>query len=198
MHTALAKAPPDVSLTCFVSPRPGEFANAGGTGGLDVLVKVTDPATPPGGPLSLDTVEHERHLPHVKHVGEVSKTLLLRRAKDRGFDDAVFTDRSGRLSEATIWNLALWDGRSVIWPQAEILPGVTMQILARRLRALDIPQQTRELRLSELGEHFAAVVMNSWTPGIPIARIRDQALANVPEFLRIIQAAYAGEPLVAV
>lgn len=198
MHNALAKAPPDVSLTYYVSSRPGQFAHANGTVDLDVLIRVTDPAKPSTGPLALDPVEHERHLPHVKHVGEVSKTLLLKRANGRGYDDSVFTDRSGRLSEATIWNLAVWDGRSVIWPQAEILPGVTMQILARRLRALDIPQQTRELRLSELGEHFAAVVMNSWTPGIPIARIRDQALANVPEFLRFLQAAYAGEPLVAV
>ncbi|SDT07351.1 Branched-chain amino acid aminotransferase/4-amino-4-deoxychorismate lyase [Brevibacterium sandarakinum] len=198
MHTALAKAPPDVSLTCYITSRPGQLAHANGTVDLDVLIKVIDPAKPPTGPLTLDPVEHERHLPHVKHVDEVSKTLLLKRANARGFDDAVFTDRSGRLSEATIWNLALWDGRSVIWPQAEILPGVTMQILARRLRALGISQQTQKVHRSELGEHLAAALMNSWTPGITIAQIGDQALAQEPEFVRILHAAYAGEPLVAV
>ena len=141
---------------------------------------------------------HERHLPHIKHVGEVSKTLLLRRANARGFDDAVFTGRSGRLSEATIWNLAFWDGESVIWPRAEVLPGVTMQILARRLRPLGVPQQTQELRRSELGEHLAAAVMNSWTPGVQVARIGDQRLAQDQEFMRILHTAYAGEPLVAI
>lgn len=198
LRSALATAPPDVSLTCFVTSRPGEFAPAGDTVDIEVLVKITDPAEPPTGPLALDPVEHERHLPHVKHVGEVAKTLLLRRANVRGFDDAVFTDRAGRLSEATIWNLALWDGHSVIWPRADLLVGVTMQILARRLHALGVPQQTREVRRTELGEHLAAVVMNSWTPGIPIARIGDQPLDQDSELMRLLHAAYADEPLDAV
>lgn len=180
---------------CFVTSRPGEFAPAGDSVDLDVLVKVTDPATPPTRPLALDVVEHERHLPHVKHVGEVSKTLLLRRAKARGFDDTAFTDRSGRLSEATIWNLAFWDGDSVIWPRAEILAGVTMQILDRRLRTLGIAQQTRDVRPGELGEHLCAAVTNSWTPGIPIARIGGSLLGQDAEFTRLLHSAYREEPL---
>jgi branched-subunit amino acid aminotransferase/4-amino-4-deoxychorismate lyase len=195
LQGALAASPSDASLMCFVTSRPGEFASAGDSVDLDVLVKITDPAAPPTGPLALDVVEHERHLPHVKHVGEVSKTLLLRRAKARGFDDTAFTDRSGRLSEATIWNLAFWDGESVIWPRAEILTGVTMQILGRRFRALGIAQHTRDVRLDELGEHLSAVVMNSWTPGIPIARIGDSLLGQGAEFMRLLHSAYRDEPL---
>jgi branched-subunit amino acid aminotransferase/4-amino-4-deoxychorismate lyase len=187
-----------VSLSCFLSSRPGEFALAGDAVDLDLLIKITDEARPPTGPLSLDPVMHERHLPHVKHVGEVSKTLLLRRADARGFDDAVFTDRSGRLSEATIWNLAFWDGQSVIWPRADILPGVTMRIVARRLRELGVPQRTRAVHRDELGDHLAAAVMNSWTPGIPVARIGDRSLARGQELPRILHAAYAAEPPVAV
>lgn len=110
----------------------------------------------------------------------------------------MFTDRSCQLSEATIWNLAFWDGRSVIWPRAEILPGVTMQILTRRLCALGVPQQTQEVRRSELDGQLAAAVLNSWTPGIPVARVGDQRLAQDPEFLRILYTAYTGESLVAV
>ncbi|WP_159620045.1 aminotransferase class IV family protein [Ruania rhizosphaerae] len=198
LHSSLTAAPSDVSLTCFVTSRPGEFAPAGDSVDLDILVKITDPATPPTGPLSLDAVEHERHLAHVKHVGEVSKTHLLRRANARGFDDAAFTDRSGRLSEATIWNLALWDGESVIWPRAEILTGVTMRILTRRLRVLGVSQQTRDVGLDELGTHLCAVVMNSWTPGIPIARIGDAPLGHDVEFTRLLHSAYGEEPLEAV
>ncbi len=195
LRGALAASPADVSLTAFVTSRPGEFAPAGDSVELDVLVKITDPATPPTGPLSLDLVEHERYLPHVKHVGEVSKTLLLRRAKLRGFDDAAFVDRSGRLSEATIWNLAFWDGESVIWPRAEILTGVTMQILERRLRVLGIVQHKRDVRPDEIGEHLSAAVMNSWTPGIPIARIGDSLLGQDAEFMRLLRSAYGNEPL---
>lgn len=197
LRSAVAAAPPDMSLTCFVSSRPGEFASAGDQVDLDILVKVTGAATPPAGPLSLDVVEHERHLPRIKHVGEVSKTFLLRRANERGFDDAVFTDRLGRVSEATIWNLAFWDGESVIWPRAEVLAGVTMQILGRRLRALGIPQQSRDVRLDELG-NLSAVVMNSWSPGIPVTRIGDVVLGQDPDFRRLLHSAHADEPLQAV
>jgi len=130
--------------------------------------------------------------------GEVSKTLLLRRANANGFDDAAFTDRTGRLSEATIWNLAFWDGESVIWPRAEVLPGVTMQILARRLDALGVPQRTQEIHPGELDGRLAAAVMNSWTPGLPVARIANRLLGQDQEFIRTLHDAYAEEPTEAV
>lgn len=183
----------DGSLTCFVTSRPGEFAPAGVTPELDVLVKVIDPAQPPVGPLTLDVVHHERHLPQVKHVGEVGKTLFLRRANAHGFDDAAFVDRAGRLSEATIWNLAFWDGESVIWPEADYLPGVTMQILKRRLQSNGIRQQTRGIHPADITEQFSAVVMNSWTPGVPVSRIGDCSLADGSPLVRLLHEAYAGE-----
>lgn len=194
MRRALSDAPPDASLIGFVSSRPGEFAWAVDNSELDVLIRITDAAMPPTGPLSLDVVEHERHLPRVKHVGEVSKTLLLRQANARGFDDAAFTNRSGHLSEATIWNLAFWDGETVIWPRAEVLPGVTMQILARRLEALGVPQRMAEVSARKLDGTLAAAVMNSWSPGIPVARIGDRPLRQEPEFLCVLHEAYAREP----
>lgn len=193
VRTALDAAAPDVSLTCFLTSRPGEFAPGGAAVDLDVLIKVTDPAEAPTGPLALDVAHHERHLPHIKHVGEIAKTRYLRAANSRGFDDAAFEDRSGRLSEATIWNLAFWDGESVIWPKADLLTGVTMQILTRQLRVRGIPQRTCEIRRSELTDQLAAVVMNSWTPAIPLARIGDHLLAQEPAFARLLHDAYADE-----
>ncbi len=171
VSSAAKFAPPDVSLTCFITSRPGEFMRTHGNLDLDVLIKITDPVTPSTDPLALDVVTHERYLPHIKHVGEVAKTQLLRQANAHGFDDAAFTDTSGRLSEATIWNLAFWDGSSVIWPEAHVLPGITMQILTRQLAFRDVDQVTRPTRTSDLNQELAAVVMNSWSPGIPIARI---------------------------
>ncbi|HEY8722021.1 aminotransferase class IV family protein [Pengzhenrongella sp.] len=193
LRTALDAAGPDVSLRCYLTSRPGEFAPGGGAVDLDVLIRVADSAEPPAGPLALDVVRHERHLPHIKHVGETAKTRYLRAAKTRGFDDAAFEDRSGRLSEATIWNLAFWDGESVIWPRADLLTGVTMQILTRQLRVRGIPQRTCEIRTSELTDQLAAVVMNSWTPAIPLARLGDHRLAQEPAFARLLHDAYADE-----
>lgn len=185
----------DVSLLCFITSRPGEFSPAGDAPELDVLVKVTDPAQPPDGPLALDVVGHQRHLPRVKHVGEVGKTLFLRQAIARGFDDAAFVDRAGRLSEATIWNLAFWDGESVIWPEADHLPGVTMQILTRRLQSMGVRQQTRKIAPAAISEQCSAVVMNSWTPGVAVSRLGDSSLAQDSALVRLLDEAYATETL---
>lgn len=195
MSLALQDAPKDVTLTCFISTRPGEFMRTRANAELDVLIKVTDPITTPATPITLEAVSHERHLPRVKHVGEVAKTRFLRKANKKGFDDAVFLDSSGRLSEATIWNLAFWDGSSVIWPEAEVLQGVTMQILARQLAARGIRQTTRAIRQEDLRGDLAAVAMNSWSPGIPIDHISGHPMAESGEFVRLLHEAYDAEPL---
>lgn len=194
LRTALNAAPGDVSLTCFVFSRPGEFMPTGQELRLDVLVKVTDPVSPPGGPLALDVIRHERHLPGVKHVGEVAKTLHLRRANARGFDDAAFEDHHGRLSEATIWNLAFWDGETVLWPRADVLPGVTMQILKRQLASQGIAQAVREIHALAPNQ-MSAVVMNSWSPAVPVARIGDQQMGDDPTFIDVLHSAYRNEAL---
>lgn len=120
LRRAIDAGPSDASLSCFVTQREGEFTAPKMPVELDVFVRSSAPAEPPTGPLSLDLVRHERHLAHLKHVGEVGKTFYLRRAVARGFDDAAFLDGHRRLSEATIWNLAFWDGQSVVWPHADL------------------------------------------------------------------------------
>ncbi|OYN98831.1 aminotransferase class IV family protein [Enemella evansiae] len=194
LSLAVQKAPEDVSLTCYVSTRPGEFQRADPNAALDVLIKVTDPVTPAPDPVTLAVLPHQRHLPHVKHVGEVAKTELLRRANAEGFDDALFTDASGRISEATIWNIAFWDGESVIWPQADLLDGITQQILRRRLAEQGIPQATRPVRAMDLDDRFAAALMNSWSPGIPVSRIADRPLGDHTDLIGLLHRAYTTEP----
>jgi branched-subunit amino acid aminotransferase/4-amino-4-deoxychorismate lyase len=181
-------------LMVYISSSPGEFRFAAQPD-LNVLVKIADPVTPPATPLALDVVQHERHLAQVKHVGEVSKTLLLRHAKERGFDDAAFMDRSGQLSEATIWNLAFWDGSRVMWPKADILYGVTMQILQRQLLAQGVAQATRRIAAASVGESTSAAVLNSWSPGIGVRSIGGQPLAASDEFIGLLHDAYQLEPL---
>lgn len=194
LRQAIQAAPADASsLGCFVTQRAGEFTAPTAPTELDVLVRTSAAAEPPVGPLSLDVVGHERHLAHLKHVGEVGKTFYLRHAVARGFDDAAFVDTHGRLSEATIWNLAFWDGESVIWPRADLLSGVTMQILARRLTARGVPQRTADVRPEDLHPYSAAVVMNSWTPGIAVHRIGDHQFPGGSQLTQVLHDAYLDE-----
>ncbi|MFI9464767.1 aminotransferase class IV [Streptomyces xiamenensis] len=114
-----------------------------------------------------------------------------------GFDDAAFTDRRGRLSEATIWNLAFWDGSAVVWPKAELLTGTTMGIVRRRLEGLGVPQRVREVTVADVPSLAGAVVMNSWTPGVPVHAIGPHPVPAAPDFVALLRRAYEAEPLVA-
>ncbi|QLQ38654.1 aminotransferase class IV family protein [Micromonospora robiginosa] len=191
MRTAIGAGPPDVTLTATVHPGEGE-------GELDLLVRTRAAASPPAGPLALAAYEYERFLPAVKHVGELAKSHLARRAVRDGFDDAAFVDRTGRVSEATIWNLVFADGDTVVWPEAPMLVGTTMGVLRRQLARLGVPQRTRPVTRDDLPGLAGAAVLNSWTPGVPVSRIGSVTLPDAPAFLATLHRAYEAEPPVEV
>lgn len=196
LRAAVEAGPADVSLTATVYSPAGEIRAAADDVEPEVLVRTGLPAFGPKGPLSLATVDYERVLPAIKHVGEVAKTYFLRQAVQQGFDDAAFADRRGRLSEATIWNLAFWDGASVVWPKADVLGGITMSIVRRQLDHLGVSQRVQEVTPADLPGLTGAVVMNSWTPGVAVRRIGAVLVPEAPSFLERLHRAYQAEPLV--
>ncbi|WP_037851458.1 aminotransferase class IV family protein [Streptomyces sp. NRRL S-340] len=198
LRVALKEAPADTSLvaTCYLPG--GEFTAAGPETAPALLIRTAPPSDGPEGPLALMAVPHERFLPSVKHVGEPAKTYFLRQAAAQGFDDAVFLDRRGRLSEASIWNLAFWDGSAVVWPTAEMLGGVTMGIVRRQLARLGVPQREAELTVDDLPELAGCALLNSWTPGVAVHRIDGVRLPRAQAFLDLLHDAYGREPLTAV
>jgi branched-subunit amino acid aminotransferase/4-amino-4-deoxychorismate lyase len=197
LRAALANRPSSLSLTATMYLPAGEFTATNTDAEPDVLIRTGPLADGPQGPLALAMFEHERFLPSLKHVGEGAKTYFLRQAVERGFDDAAFVDHRGRLSEASIWNLAFWDGSTVIWPDARILAGVTMQIVRRQLQRLGIPQRLQEITPADLPKLAGAVVMNSWTPGVVVNRIGSESLPNASSFVQLLHRAYDAEPLTA-
>lgn len=198
LRQAIAAGPADMSLTATAYWPDGEFtARTPGTEPA-MLVRTGPPSGGPAGPLRLDVAGHERHMAAIKHVGEGAKTYYLHRALERGFDDAAFLDRHGRLGEATIWNLAFWDGHAVVWPRADILIGTTMGIVQRQLQRLDVPQRHQEIRPADLAGFAGAAVMNSWTPGIAVSALGPHAFAEAAPFMALLGRAYGAEPALAV
>lgn len=188
----------DVSLTATVYSSAGEFTAGQYKDRLHLLVRTSAPSDGPAGPLRLQLAAHERTLPELKHVGEVAKTWWLRKAVEQGFDDAAFVDAQGRLSEATIWNMAFWDGRQLVWPRAAMLRGTTMSIVMRQLERMGIGQQFQDIRLDALPAFKGAVVMNSWTPAVPVRSLAAIEMPVAPEFVDLLHRAYAQEPLLAI
>ncbi|TMP38437.1 aminotransferase class IV family protein [Pseudoalteromonas rubra] len=194
VRAAIAAAGKDLSLTVTLYSAHGEFTLESMNSQPNVLVRTSEPANGPGGPLKLLATEYSRPLPEIKHVGEISKTYYLHRAAQQGYDDAVFVDSTGCLSEGTIWNLAFWDGETVIWPQAPKLQGTMMSVLQRQLRLLNTEQRTEPVTLSRLPSLRGAVVMNSWTPGVTVAEISGHSLSESESLRTLLHQAYEAEP----
>lgn len=196
LRSALEQAPADTSLMATVYSPAGEFAVAGPEHRPELLVRSAPPSDGPQGPLALAIARHERVLAEIKHVGEIAKTWYLREAVAAGFDDAAFTDHRGRFSEATIWNLAFWDGETVVWPKAKMLVGTTMGILRRQLERQGIRQAMRCIDQQDLPRLAGAVLMNSWTPAVPVSRIGDVEIPPAPQFVELLRSAFKAEPRV--
>ncbi|MEB0161077.1 aminotransferase class IV, partial [Pseudomonas sp. AH2 (2023)] len=76
---------------------------------------------------------YAREMAHLKHNATLGLTLARRRAQAAGFDDALFVDADGLISEGSVWNLGLIQGETVVWPQAPQLAGTGMALIRRGL-----------------------------------------------------------------
>ncbi|WP_432192445.1 aminotransferase class IV family protein [Streptomyces sp. bgisy027] len=113
---------------------PGvDMAHLAQAGEPQVLVTVRGAGALPPAPLRVRSMPYERDLPEVKHVGLFGSLHTRRAAQLAGFDDALFIGRDGLVSEGSTWNVGFVDrDGTVVWPQAPVLPGVTMALLRQR------------------------------------------------------------------
>jgi branched-subunit amino acid aminotransferase/4-amino-4-deoxychorismate lyase len=142
------------------------------SGTASVLVVIRPGVTSPLPPLRVQSATYVRDLPEVKHIGLFGTLWHRRRAQLAGFDDVVFTDAESYLSEGATWNIAFFDGDQVIWPNAEVLPGVTMRLLQQ------VHDQTTlgPVNLKDLPRMQAAFATNTTFGVRPIVAINDVEL----------------------
>jgi branched-subunit amino acid aminotransferase/4-amino-4-deoxychorismate lyase len=138
----------------------------------DVLVSVADPAPgSPAAPLRLRTDPYQRPWPEHKHVATMGQILARRRAVANDFDDAVFVDPANRVTEGSTWNIALFDGEQVIWPQAPMLKGTTMVLLQVAMTMRGTPWRLRPVDAAELPLMAGAVTVNANHPARPVGSV---------------------------
>jgi len=198
LRLAIENAPVDHSLTITIYSPKGEFTVQSMDIEPAMLIRISAPANGPVGPLRLAAINYERPLTEIKHVGEIGKTYYLHQAVKQGFDDAMFVNNNGHVSEGSIWNLVFWDGESVIWPKARMLKGTMMGVVQRQLLRLNIPQREAFITISQLTGFQGAAVMNSWTPGVIVTRIESNNFTEANALIELLHKAYRAEPLVQV
>jgi branched-subunit amino acid aminotransferase/4-amino-4-deoxychorismate lyase len=142
---------------------------------------------PPGGidsPQRLRSVDYLRPTPHLKHLA-TEQGECRRIAREAGFDDALLTKGFDIVAEAAIANVGFFEGPSLLWPEAPVLRGITMQLLDGA-----IPNTTtRVVRLRDVAAFDGALVCNA--RGIAmVSAIDETPLADASARIEQVRNAY--------
>ncbi|MFI9723442.1 aminotransferase class IV family protein [Streptomyces sp. NPDC052396] len=170
---------------------PGlDLGHPAGPADPHILVTTRPAGTLPLPPLRVKTVSYVRDAPAVKHTGLFGTLHARRAAQLAGFDDALFTGPGGLVTEGGTWNVGFVDADgAVVWPEAEVLPGVTMALLRRHHPCVEAP-----LEVSDLGTMRAAFATNAAIGVRAIAGVDELGFATDDVVLEQLSAAYAAVP----
>ncbi len=183
-----------VTLRITVFSKAFDRANPDRPMAVDVLMATRAPGKPRSKPLRLRSVEHERVLPHIKHIGTLDLLHHARQARIAGFDDVVFATRENEISEGSTWNIGFWDGQRVIWPAAPALFGITRQLLDAGLQAQGIETVVRPVRLGHLADYQNAFILNSGSIGPMIESINSHRYEIDDDLMHLLSRAHDTQP----
>ncbi|MFH8385126.1 aminotransferase class IV [Kitasatospora sp. NPDC018058] len=154
-----------------------------------LLVTTRPAATAEPAPLRARTTVYRRELPEVKHVGLFGLVHRRRLAQLAGYDDALFADEDGRVTEGATWNIGFLAGERLVWPEGPSLRGVTEALLAG---AYDGPQSREPVHAARLDAFDAAFAVNAGVGVRPIAAVDGTAFDPAHPVLAELSAAYRG------
>lgn len=163
------------------------------------VMTVTAPLPPPlAESVRVQPQTYVRDAAHLKHTATFPLIRARRLAQDAGFDDAVFADANGLISEGSLWNIGFLSGDTVTWTQAPMLDGVAQALIQARLTDVGLTGTTRPVHLSDLAAFDGAFLCNSATPACPITAIGDHAFDVDPKRIERLQKAWALNPAEAI
>jgi branched-subunit amino acid aminotransferase/4-amino-4-deoxychorismate lyase len=103
----------------------------------------------------LKSARYQRTAPHIKRPGDFGQSYHIAPSPKSGLRRRALVADDGTIAEAAIANIAFFDGNNVIWPNAPVLPGITMQVIAPRLAEHGMPSRTARVTLADVAD-FAA------------------------------------------
>ncbi len=160
-----------------------------------VMTVVSPPPPALAASVRLTVQTYAREAPQVKHVATFGLIRARRAARAAGFDDALFADADGRISEGSLWNIGFVRGGAVVWPQARMLAGVAQALVERGLAYVGLSSRTEPVRVIDLARFDAAFLCNSATPACAVTAIGDQAFDTPPDLIERLNAAWASNPV---
>lgn len=136
------------------------------------------------------TVELERPYPQAKTLNMLPSYLAYRQAGAAGAYDALLVNRHGQITEGTRTNFfALKDWTLYSPPAADILPGVTRELVLEAARGTGTNIVEQPIALDELERYDAAFVSSTSSKIMPLKSIDEHTFATpVSETLRELMA----------
>ncbi|WP_313576330.1 aminotransferase class IV [Brevundimonas sp.] len=163
-------------------------------GAPQVMISVSAPPSPLPHGVRLQSQVYAREAPHLKHVATMGLSRARRLARLAGFDDALFTDNEGRISEGSLWNVGFIEGETVVWPDAPMLDGVAQALIREALDRAGSPQRKAVVRLSDLPRFDGAFLCNSATPAAEIAAIDGRIFTGAADAVQQIGNLWRSQP----
>ena len=189
MRDAVADMP-DCTLRVTLFSRHFDYRSPAEAHEPDVLVSLAPPSPARRQGLRVKSFCFQRALPQVKHVGTFPLFHYRRQAVAMGFDDALFADPAGAISEGSLWNIGFWKQGGVVWPEAPALRGTAEQLLQTGLAQLGVEQVVRPVNLAELPEFEGAFACNAG--GIQsIAAVDETVFGSIQDGMDRLEAALA-------
>ena len=173
-----------------ISPRTPDWQ-----GTPRVLIAVSPPPPPFADGPRLQLQPYAREVAHLKHVATFGLIRARRAARLAGYDDALFVDGDGRISEGSLWNIGFVSGETVVWPQAPMLAGVAQALVHKGLTHAGLTGRTEPVHADDLARFEAAFLCNSATPACAIASIGERAFVPSPALIERLRAAWASNPV---
>jgi branched-chain amino acid aminotransferase len=136
--------------------------------------------------LSLKSVNYYRVFPEVKNLSFLPSILGYRDAKRAGFDDAVFVNSYGYVSEGTTWNIFLFADQKLITPGDSLLVGVTRNKVIELAESLGISVEMSSVPIETLYSAQEVFVTGTTKRILRVTRIDDFVIGkgNVGELTR--------------
>lgn len=151
--------------------------------------KASDTVPPP---IRIQACEYVRERAAVKHVGLFGTVFARRAAQLAGFDDVVFVTSNGLVSEGATWNVGFWDGSEIVWPEADVLPGVTMRLLIQAAALAGIRSRNAPLKLTEAKSFRCAFVTNAAVGVRGVRSLDDHTFSGDLAVIDALRDAYFG------
>ncbi|MDP1911872.1 aminotransferase class IV [Brevundimonas sp.] len=173
-----------------ISPRTPDWQ-----GTPKVMIAVSPPPPPFADAPRLQLQAYAREAAHLKHVATFGLIRARRAARAAGFDDALFIDDEGRVSEGSLWNVGFVSGDDVVWPQASMLAGVAQALVQRGLTHAGLTGRIEPVLAGDLTRFDAAFLCNSATPACAVAAIGGRTFATPSGLIDRLQGAWASNPI---